>query len=190
MNRITSTRSHILRCYFRVIRELSRDDQTGKLLNDYLISIEPGVEIIWKVISFFASEPERQMSMIGPAEDWFSEEDSRINPGANYLMGMSIAYAEYRLFMFDMVYDPDDETHTMILENIYDQIDNMWKKDCWSVHALAEDEDWRHLRELSQKALASYGFELNPPSEPFRFPDIFHIDHWGDPEGRIKEKKD
>ncbi len=172
-------------------------------MNPLIIWSEPGVEIIWKVISFFASEPEQQAAMIGPTKDWFLEENMRENSGANYLLGMAFAYNEYRGPLCDLVtsiayeeytgfvYDPDDDSHIMILEDINNQLEKMKeKKKYWSVYALAEDEDWRHLRELSQKALASYGFDLNPPSEPFWFPDIFHIDEWGDPEGKVKEKKD
>jgi len=141
-----------------------------------LRNMTPSVKIIWKVLSFFASKPEQQISMIGPTEDWFCREDMKKNPGANYLKGMRIAYLEYWGALLDRV----EEDQKRVLENIYEQLEKMvLDKKCWSANVLAGSDEWRYLRTLAGKALDMIGLHIMDPSQkPIWFPDIIHIDHW------------
>jgi len=141
-----------------------------------LRNMTPSVKIAWKVLSFFASDPDQQISMIGPAEDWFCREDRKRNTGANYLNGMRIAYLEYWGSLFDSV----GEDQQTVLKSIHEQLEKMiLDKKCWSADALSDDNEWRYLRMLAGKALDMIGLHIMAPSQkPIWFPDIIHIDHW------------
>lgn len=134
-------------------------------------------KVLWKVLTYFASEAEVQLDKIGPTKNWFTKETNQ-NYGANYLYGLCYTYMDY----YGHVYNPLNEKEVEITKKIYDHLWEMQDKEkIWSTSALAQDNAWRDLRILSKKALDALSLPLHPLKAPFWFPDVIDIAHYGNP---------
>lgn len=132
-------------------------------------------EIAWELLSYLALDPDAQESMIGRTEEWFCCEIVDVNPGANYLLGMVYAFSSYKNILFDSA-DLDEKSVIFELDSLLKNMTSDTKNYFWTIEQVNQNPAWQLVRNLSRLVLDEAGLDLNPPAEPFWFPEIFEVE--------------
>jgi hypothetical protein len=128
--------------------------------------------LAWKLLSFFALENAEQAKLIGSTDEWFVKEDSRHNPGANYLFGMLVIADEYAVGsrFFDWAPIESSKISVLVASMIEETV-----VDRKRIYIFQTDPSWYELRNLAAALLEKSGAWVNPPDVPYFLPEMTEI---------------
>ena len=130
--------------------------------------------LFWQFVWFFSMDESNQEALIGPVEDqWFIEEDET-NTGANYLIGVCLAFFEISPPWLDQKLEPQIQT----LRHAVVRLSEDLKPKNWAFHTLAKSEGWRSARSIATALIRDSKTLVRPPRKPFKIEDIIHVDHY------------
>src|SRR5689334_3464066 len=130
--------------------------------------------LFWQFVWFFSMEEADQESLIGPVESyWFIEEDET-NTGANYLIGVCLAFFEISPPLSNR--ELEHQIHT--LRRTVQQLSEDLVPGNWAFRALAQRADWKSARSIARVLLNDSKTLVRPPRKPFKIEQIIHVDHF------------
>jgi hypothetical protein len=135
------------------------------------------VDLSWKLISYLSLEAEEQIALIGPANQWFCEEDKDRNPGANYICGVVCAFSTFRNTFADEL-NLLESSALFELDAVLDLMlaDHRESRYWWTVEELRNGAVWRLVRRLARITLTEAALDVNAPAEPFWHESLFDVD--------------
>jgi hypothetical protein len=128
-------------------------------------------EAAWEAWSFLSAPAGVQISLLGPADEWFIREDPAKNPGANYLRGIANIVLTFGNAFMDSSDIVDTATFTAAARKLVEIPKRAFSKD-----ALRTDPAWASVRELASKLLAEAGLPQNLPVKPFWIADFIEVE--------------
>ena len=115
-----------------------------------------------------------QEGLIGPVDShWFIEEDET-NHGANYLIGVCLAFFE----ISPPSSNPKLEPQIHRLRHIVQRLSDDLMPRNWAFSSLAKKEEWKLARSIALDLLEHSKTLVRPPRKPFKIEDIIHVDHF------------
>jgi len=130
--------------------------------------------LFWQFVWFFSMDEGDQKLLIGPVDSqWFIEEDET-NKGANYLIGICLAFFE--------ISPPGGkrelESQIHALRHTVNRLSNDVIPSHWAFQTLAQTEDWKSARNIARALLRESKTLVRPPRKPFKIEDIIRVDHF------------
>jgi hypothetical protein len=130
--------------------------------------------LFWQFVWFFSMDETDQESLIGPVDSqWFIEEDET-NKGANYLIGVCLAFFE----ISPPLSKQPVESQISTLRHTAQRLSEDLVPSNWAFRALAQKEDWKSARKIARALLEESKTLVRPPRKPFKIEDIIHVDHF------------
>jgi hypothetical protein len=130
--------------------------------------------LFWQFVWFFSMEESAQEALIGPVDShWFIEEDET-NSGANYLLGVCLAFFE----VSPPSSTPELEAQMHQLRHIVQRMSEDLVPRNWAFHSLAKKEEWNLARNIALALLQHSKTLVRPPRKPFKIEDIIHVEHF------------
>jgi hypothetical protein len=130
--------------------------------------------LFWQFVWFFSMEESAQEALIGPVDSqWFIEEDET-NVGANYLLGVCLAFFEISPPWREQKLEPQIRT----LRRDVNCLSNDLEPKNWAFRNLAKSEKWRSIRNTARALIQDSKTLVRPPRKPFKIEDIIHVDHF------------
>lgn len=115
-----------------------------------------------------------QAALIGPVEShWFIEEDEK-NAGANYLIGVCLAFFE----IAPPSSNPELAPEIQRLRHLVQRLSEDLVPRHWAFRSLANKEEWKLARELAGALLRRSKTMVRPPRKPFKIENIIRVDHF------------
>jgi hypothetical protein len=127
----------------------------------------------WKLLSFFALDPQQQRMLFGTAGQWFCREGSG-NLGANYLLGCKVAAASLVLSLRDRFPLASAE-----LEEVVKFLSSMppsHDAGVWSFNAIDGSQVWCELRMLARQALLVVGLQVIQLKKPLVIEELIEVE--------------
>jgi hypothetical protein len=128
----------------------------------------------WQFVWFFSMDESAQESLIGRVnEQWFIEEDQE-NAGANYLMGVCLAFFEISPHSLGETLEPAAHALRHTVVRLADEL----RPEQWAFRTLAKSEGWLTARQMATALIAESKTTVRPPRKPFKIEEIIHVDHY------------
>ncbi len=130
--------------------------------------------LFWQFVWFFSMDEADQESLIGTVDShWFIEEDET-NKGANYLIGVCLAFFE----ISPPLRQQGLEAQISALRRTVQRLSEDLVAGNWAFRVLAQKEDWGSARNIARALLKDSKTLVHPPRKPFEIEDIIHVDHF------------
>lgn len=135
----------------------------------------------WRLLSFFALDPQQQRILFGTAGQWFCRE-SKKNLGANYLLGCKIAAELLVLSLRDRFPLASSELEELVryLKNMPPSRD----AGVWSFDAIGGSQVWSELRVLAREVLSVAGLQLMQLRKPLVIEELIEVEGYRAPQKR------
>src|SRR4051812_21059215 len=120
--------------------------------------------LFWQFVWFFSMEDSAQEALIGSVDElWFIEEDEE-NTGANYLIGVCLAFFEISPPGHKRKLEP--KIHT--LRHTVNNLSNDLEPTNWAFRTLAKTEKWKSIRSIASALIKDSKTLVHPPRKPFK----------------------
>lgn len=130
--------------------------------------------LFWQFVWFFSMDESAQEALIGPVDSrWFIEEDET-NLGANYLIGVCLAFFEISPPLSNSELGSQIHQLRRMVQRLSDDL----VPGNWAFPSLAKREEWKSIRSIARDLLQNSKTLVRPPRKPFKIEDIIHVDHF------------
>lgn len=130
--------------------------------------------LFWQFVWFFSMDEADQASLIGRVEEqWFIEENET-NAGANYLIGVCLAFFEISPPQLDQALEQQVHKLRHAVNDLAQDLDPA----NWAFHTLSKSDGWHSARSLATALIKDSNTLIHPAKKPFKIEDIIHVDHF------------